>query len=138
MQLALIYDNPSLKEVGQSKLIADCALVVVHYQTYHPRAKAGENDRAKIRARFAEGYSVKDLCDAIDGCHRCPHNCGQNERGQKYQGLELIMRNSSQVQRFMEVPSENATAGRVRSIAKPQPRYAKVDPDATAGSANPF
>jgi len=39
---------------------------------------------------------------AIDGCHKTPHNLGDNDRNQKFLGLELIMRSSDQVIRFLE------------------------------------
>ena len=80
--------------------------VIAHYKTFHPRARPGEKEKALIDVRLHDGYSVGDLCEAIDGCHRCPHNCGVNERGTKYQTLELIMRNASNVQRFIEVPKD--------------------------------
>jgi hypothetical protein len=80
--------------------------VISHYQSYHPRARPGAKERKKIRDRLKERHSVEDLCKAIDGCHRSPHHCGQNERGTKYQSLELIMRDASHIQQFLEVPSD--------------------------------
>jgi hypothetical protein len=77
-----------------------------HYRTYHPRSHPKPNGKSKeskrIRDRLEEGYSVADLCKAIDGCHRTPHNTGSNDRNQTYLGLELIMRTSDQVARFVE------------------------------------
>lgn len=81
---------------------ADIDAVVAHYQEYHPRAQPGAKERGKISARLREGYSVGDLIEAIDGCHRTPHNLGANERGQKYLDLELIVRDSSHVARYLE------------------------------------
>jgi hypothetical protein len=80
--------------------------VFAHYRLYHPRAVPNPKSTSKewraIRARLSEGYSAEALCQAIDGCHKTPHNLGANERGAKYLGLELICRNSDQVTRFVE------------------------------------
>lgn len=85
---------------------ADVAAVVKHYRTYHPRALPNVTSKAKeyrqIVDRFKEGYTVADLCEAIDGCHKTPHNLGQNDRGTKYLDLELIVRSASHVNRFIE------------------------------------
>ena len=73
-----------------------------HYKTHHPTARPGDKERKLIRDRLKEGYTVDDLKRAIDGCHRTPHNLGDNERGTKYLSLSLIMRSSSHVIRFLE------------------------------------
>lgn len=80
--------------------------VFSHYRAHHPKAVPDPQPKSKewrtIEARLREGFSVGDLCQAIDGCHKTPHNLGQNDKGQKYLGLELIMRNGDQVTRFIE------------------------------------
>ncbi len=62
----------------------------------------GAKRRVAVKARLAEGYSVADLCAAVDGCAKTPHNMGQNDRGERYDDLELICRNAGQVDRFRE------------------------------------
>jgi len=56
-----------------------------------------------VRARLEEGYLVDALKLAIDGCHRSPFHQGENERGTKYDSLELIMRDSDHVAKFIEL-----------------------------------
>lgn len=77
-----------------------------HYRQAHPRAHKKPQAKSKewkaIKERLGEGYSVEDLCHAIDGIHRTPHNLGQNDRNQTFLGLELTMRSSDQVTRFIE------------------------------------
>lgn len=85
----------------------DVGAVVEHYRAYHPTARPGDRERAKIRARFKEGYTVDDLKTAIDGCHRSPYHCGENERGRIYQTLELIVRDSSKVAQFIELAKDD-------------------------------
>lgn len=72
----------------------------------HPKAKLDAKRARAIKARIADGYTVDDLKLAISGCAATPHNMGKNDRGEKFDDIELICRNSSQVDRFMA----NATA----------------------------
>jgi len=47
------------------------------------------------------GYNVQQLCNAITGCSRTPHNMGDNERGERYDGLHVILKNADQIDRFI-------------------------------------
>lgn len=88
-----------------------------YYRQHHPRAKPGAKERRLLRDRIAEGYTADDICQAIDGCHLSPHHCGQNDRGTKYQTLELILRDSSKVTQFLEIarsPPATAVSGKTR------------------------
>ena len=77
-------------------------LVTDHYQGYHPRSRPGTKERGKIRDLLKEGFTVEQLCAAIDGNHKSPHHCGENKTGTKFQSLELIVRDSAHVNMFME------------------------------------
>ena len=44
--------------------------------------------------------SILDLMAAVDGCAKTPHNMGQNDRGERYDDLELICRDAAHVDRF--------------------------------------
>lgn len=76
------------------------------YLRHHPRSAKVLTQTSKefklIAERLREGYSVEDLCAAVDGCHISPFHCGQNDAGKKYQDLALIMRDSSKVANFIE------------------------------------
>ena len=114
----LRVDKKGEEKRGQDKTrqdnSTDEAVLVVfdHYRTLHPKSFKTPNKASKewklIEQRFKDGFSAMDICDAIDGCHRCPHNLGENDHGTKYLGLELIVRNASQVTRFMEVPANGS------------------------------
>lgn len=86
--------------------------VMDHYKAYHPRAfpkvLSTLKEVKKIQARLKEGFSVEDLIEAIDGCHRSEYHQGQNDQGKKYDSLELIVRDGSKVQQFIEI---NRTSG---------------------------
>lgn len=66
-----------------------------------PRSKLDDKRRKVIKAALKMGYSPADLCRAIRGCSLTPHNMGQNDRGQKYNGIDLIFRNADQIDRFI-------------------------------------
>ncbi len=87
--------------------------VFAHYRTYHPRAAPKPSTTSKewrlIRQRLGEGFGVDDLQAAIDGCHVTPHNLGANERDTKYLGLTLILKDASQITRFIENAAEPPT-----------------------------
>ena len=75
-----------------------------------------------VKARLAEGYSITELRRAIEGCALSPHNQGQNDRGTKYDDLELICRSGEQVERFIEIannppraPTDRVNAERDRT-----------------------
>lgn len=86
--------------------------VMDHYKKYHPRAfpkvLSTLKEAKKIQARLKEGFSVEDLIEAIDGCHRSEYHQGQNDQCKKYDSLELIVRDGSKVQQFIEI---NRTSG---------------------------
>jgi len=87
-----------------STTTGDVAAVIAHYQTHHERAKPGAKEHRLITDRLKDGYSVSDLCAAIDGNHRDPHCCGQNVQGKTYHRLELIMRDSDHINEYMTAP----------------------------------
>jgi len=67
----------------------------------HPRSNLDDKRKALIRKNLKSGYSVADLKSAIIGCSNTPHNMGDNDRGQVYDSLELILRTSDHIDRFM-------------------------------------
>jgi len=86
---------------------ANVRAVFEHYRGFHPKAfprpKPASVEWRKIRERFAEEYSVADLCSAIDGYHRSPFHCGENEGNRKYLDLELIVRTGGHVAKGIEL-----------------------------------
>lgn len=53
-----------------------------------------------VKARLKEGYTVEQIKSAILGCSLTDHNMGKNDSGKKYDDLELICRDGTQVERF--------------------------------------
>lgn len=75
--------------------------VFEHWQRVmgHPKSALDAKRERVIRARL-KSYSVADLCRAVDGCAATPYNMGENERGQRFDDIELICRDASHVDRF--------------------------------------
>ncbi len=67
----------------------------------HPKAVLDKQRRRFIQQAMDNGYSADDLCQAITGCSLTPHNQGQNDRGERYDGLHLILRSADQIDRFI-------------------------------------
>jgi len=65
-----------------------------------------------IEARLKEGFSVEQLCLAIDGCVASAFHQGQNERNQVYDDLTLILRDGTKVEYFMALARPRATVRR--------------------------
>lgn len=91
--------------------------VVEFWKTQRPRSRPEKKERRLIKARL-EDYSVEDLCHAIEGIHRSPYHCGENESGTKYLSLELVVRDNKHVDQFVEIyenPPSSQSATEQRS-----------------------
>jgi hypothetical protein len=64
------------------------------------RTAFDDKRRKAVEARLSDGYTVDDLKRAVVGCAHTPHNMGQNDRGERYDDLELICRDAAHVDRF--------------------------------------
>jgi hypothetical protein len=67
----------------------------------HPKSKLDSKRIDLIKKSLKLGYSSEDLKSAIRGCSKTPHNMGDNDRGEKYDSLNLIFRSADQIDRFM-------------------------------------
>ena len=67
----------------------------------HEKAKLDEKRKKSIRSALLLGYSVEDLCNAISGCSQSPFHMGENQNGQRYDALDLILRNAEKIDQFI-------------------------------------
>jgi hypothetical protein len=68
---------------------------------HHPDAKLDSKRQILINKALDLGYSGTQLCNAITGCSMTPHNMGNNNQGQRYDGLHIILRDADQIDRFI-------------------------------------
>ena len=87
---------------------SDIDAVLAHYRSHHPQFKRGDKERAMIRARIKDGYSVAELCRAIDALHQSNFHLGQNDSGKTYLELKYALKDSSTVNKWL---SNRKTAG---------------------------
>jgi len=88
----------------------------------HPNAVLDPKRRNLISNALMLGYSREQLCQAITGCSLTAHNWGDNDRGTRYDGLHIILRDADQIDRFMHnaqnPPCAVTTADRLRQNNK--------------------
>jgi hypothetical protein len=68
----------------------------------HQQAKLDDKRAKAIGARLSDGYSVADLCQAVDGCKLSPFHMGDNEQKAIHDDIELICRNGPKVDGFIK------------------------------------
>lgn len=64
--------------------------------------------RKTLITNALKNYSPVDICKAIRGCSKSPHNMGKNDRNTKYNGLNLILRDAEHIDYFINLDSANA------------------------------
>ena len=84
---------------GDMSASADVSAVFDHWRATmnHPRASLDEKRRKLITSRLKNGYTADDLCNAITGYSMSAWHMGDNERGQHFDGLDLILRDGAHV-----------------------------------------
>lgn len=102
----------------------------------NPNRVAFGPTRRKAVDKALELYALDMLLMAVEGCASHPHNRGDNDRGEEYTDLCLILRNEGQVERFAR-RGEKLRASAARAIEREAaavnaPAPSPVDPAATA------
>ena len=68
----------------------------------HPKAQLDDDRKKRIKNALKLGYTIDDLKAAIRGCAKTPHNMGQNDRNGIYDGLNIILKNADNIDRFIK------------------------------------
>lgn len=68
-------------------------------RTGHSQARLGDKRRKAI-AKALKLYTVEELKEAVDGCVKSRWHQGDNERGKKFDDIELIVRDEKHVDDF--------------------------------------
>jgi hypothetical protein len=72
-----------------------------------PKSALDKKRRVLIEGAL-QSYQPADICKAIRGCSKSPHNMGKNDRNTKYNGLNLILRDAEHIDYFMNLDSSAA------------------------------
>lgn len=72
--------------------------VDTHWSNKGPKPKLDKKRTAKIKQRLAEGFTVDQLWQAIDGCRASSWHMGDNSSGTCYNKLETILRDAGAVE----------------------------------------
>lgn len=81
----------------------------------HPQAKLDAKRNKSIAGRLKDGYTVGELCEAIDGCLLSPHHMGQNETRTVYDDIELICRDGPRVDKFIKLARQGGTQNQLQA-----------------------
>ena len=71
------------------------------------RAKFTKGREKRIKDRLKEGYSLKEIKDAIDGCMASQFHMGGNPQNKLYNDIELICRSGEKLESFWDYLSVN-------------------------------
>lgn len=73
-----------------------------------------------IRARLADGYTISDICTAIENCSMSDFHMGKNNSSRCYNDITLICRNGSKLESFrdMTIPAQREQSIKSRSISE--------------------
>ncbi|MGI4717231.1 MAG: hypothetical protein ACRYGO_07400 [Janthinobacterium lividum] len=99
-----------------------------------PRSQLDDKRRKAIKGAL-KLYDPRQVCEAILGCSRSAWHMGENDRRQKYNGLDLILRDADHIDKFMELASKRATGPEsieqrnARIMAELMAEDGNVDPD---------
>jgi hypothetical protein len=99
--------SKSKTDATPNNICAHIYYIINHYQKYHPKSmrsvKKNSGIYKKIEGRLIEGYSVEELCNAIDGQHQSPFHLGDNKTQTEYLQLELVVRSGEKVDQFLAI-----------------------------------
>jgi hypothetical protein len=66
-----------------------------------PNSKLDNSRRSIIQNALRLGFSQEALQNAILGCKKTPYYMGENKQGEFFNGLHIIFRDASQIEKFM-------------------------------------
>lgn len=101
---SLIPDSPKPEKKPPVAASADVVAVFDYWRIAmgHAAAKLDKKRSKAIGARLSDGYTVADICRAVDGCKLSPHHMGQNESKTVYDDIELICRDGPKLDGFLK------------------------------------
>lgn len=112
------------KESGELDPADDVRTVFEHWQTAcsHPSAKLGPKRATLVRKAIGWGYTVKDLCRAVDGKALYPfvvdgRYCQTGRREDRYDDLEHCIGSEKRIDKLMALAESSETSDTLRTQA---------------------
>ena len=95
-------------------------LIFEHWKTVmkHPGADLSPERIKKIRARLNDGHSYEQCIKAINGCANSSYHMGNNDTGTVYDSIDLIFRNASKIEQFINRAKKKPLVGSIAGKAK--------------------
>lgn len=108
---AVTVAKPEPNPLVEQKPLDVVAEIFAYWQkTMNSHKSVLDKNRISLITKALKDYSPEDICKAIRGCSKSPHNMGQNDQKTKYNGLGLILRNAEKIDRFIQLDSAQAVA----------------------------
>lgn len=107
-----VPSEPRQVSLRSTRQPSDIDLVFGHWKQEHghPRAKLDHKRRSRISARLKD-FSADQLCQAITNAHNDPWLMGEDPKAsRKYDGLETLLRDTTQVERLLELTTKRLPA----------------------------
>ncbi len=112
-------DPPKPKPAEASEASEAIQRVFDHWRTVHHHGRAAlDGKRRKLIREALKHYSEADLCQSISGYLNSPHHMGRNDRNTVYTDLELLLRDSGQIDaglKFYEQPPRTDLSAKTRA-----------------------
>lgn len=104
-------ESPLYREPSSNHQRTDVDLVFNHWietmEKDPARTKLNGKRTSVIKARFKEGYSVEDLCQAISGARSDRFLMGKENGSPGYTDLTTILRDGAQVERLRDLAAKS-------------------------------
>lgn len=100
-----LYREPSKEpsENPQERDVVNQLFELWRSATNRPNARLTIGRRKKIGARLREGYAPEQIAQAITNVACSPFHQGKNDRGRRFDDLELICRDGDHVEKYLEL-----------------------------------
>lgn len=100
------------KRPVEQKQLDPAQTIFAYWQKTMDSPKSAMDDKRKsLIAKALKAYAPADICKAIRGCSKSPHNMGHNDRKTKFNGLNLILRDAEHIDYFINLDSSGARPG---------------------------
>lgn len=113
-------ENAVQKPIGQN--LSNCVNTVFEYwrrRLVHEGAKLGDGGE-RIERALGWGYSVDQLCSAIDGIRLSRFHMGDNESHTRHDGLKIILKDAEQIDKFIQLSYSEGVPARPNCRVHPQ------------------